>query len=80
MPNERQMTKPMKKANRKPKTENQKSKQEFSGAFNCRLIIAESAAKRSYPKSKVKGGSREKLSHIQDKEQWLRFAGVAMER
>ena len=37
-------------------------------------------AKRSYPASKVRGGSQEELPHVQGKEQWLRFAGAAMKR
>ena len=49
------------------------------------------AAERSYPTSKVRGGSQEelltskvrgcgqeKLPHVQGKEQWLHFAGAAV--
>ena len=37
------------------------------------------AAKRSYPTSKVRGGSRQELPHVQGKDQWLHFAGTAVE-
>lgn len=37
-------------------------------------------AKRSYPTSKFRGGSREELPHIQGKKQWMCFAGPAMKR
>ena len=38
------------------------------------------AAKKSYPMSKVRGGGREEIPHVQDKEWWLCFAGAAMKR
>ena len=38
------------------------------------------AAERSYPMSKVRGGSREDLPHVQGKEKRLRFAVAAMKR
>ena len=34
----------------------------------------------SCPASKVRGGGREKLPHVQGKEQQLHFAGAAMKR
>ena len=37
-------------------------------------------AERSYSTFKVRRGGPEKIPLIQDKEQWLRFAGVAMKR
>ena len=37
-------------------------------------------AERSYPTSKVRGGGREEILHVQGKEQWLHFAGAAMKR
>ena len=36
--------------------------------------------KPCYPTSKIRGGSREELPHIQGKEQWLSFAGPDMKR
>ena len=35
---------------------------------------------RSYSKFKVKRGSRKKIPLVQDKEQWLHFAGSAVKR
>ena len=40
----------------------------------------EGAVVKSYPTSKVRGGSQEELPHIQGQEQWLRFAGAAVKR
>ena len=37
-------------------------------------------AKRSYATSKVRGGGREEVSHVQGKEQQLHFAGAAVKR
>ena len=37
-------------------------------------------AKESYSKSNIKRGGREAIPLIQDKEQWLSFAGVAVKR
>ena len=37
-------------------------------------------AKRSYSMFKVRRGGPEKIPLIQDKEQWLRFAGAAVKR
>ena len=34
--------------------------------------------KMSYPTSKVRGGGREELPHVQSKEQRLRIAGAAV--
>ena len=39
-----------------------------------------SAAKRSYPTPKVRGGNQEERPCIRGKEQWLCFAGVAVKR
>ena len=38
------------------------------------------ASERSYSTFKVRRGSREEIPLIQGKEQWLRFAGVAVKR
>ena len=37
-------------------------------------------AERSYPTFKVRGCSREDIPHVQGREQWLCFAGVAIKR
>ena len=37
-------------------------------------------AERSYSKFKVRRSCREEIPLVQDKEQWLRFAGAAMKR
>ena len=42
--------------------------------------VAAGGAKKSYPTSKVRGGGREKIPHVQGKEWWLRFAGAAVKR
>ena len=48
------------------------------GATPCPRSAA--AAERSYPMSKVRGGGHEEIPHVQGKEQWLGFAGVAVKR
>ena len=35
---------------------------------------------KRYPTSKVRSGSHGEIPHIQDKEQWLHFAGTAVKR
>ena len=37
-------------------------------------------AERSYSKFKVRRGGRKKITLVQGKEQWLRFAGIAVKR
>ena len=37
-------------------------------------------AERSYSMFKVRRGGHEKIPLVQDKEQWLRFAGAAVKR
>ena len=37
-------------------------------------------AEKSYPPLEVRGGGREKLPHVQGKEQWLYFAGAVVKR
>ena len=38
------------------------------------------AAERSYPPSKLRGGTQEEISHTQGKEQRLHFAGSAVKK
>ena len=45
-----------------------------------RLLLGRRRAERSYSTFKVRRGSREKITLVQGKEQWLRFAGAAVKR
>ena len=45
-----------------------------------RWLHSRRRAERSYSTFKVRRGGGEEISHVQGKEQWLRFAGTAMKR